>query len=591
MNKTDKKIDKLRQVSIVATSCLFAVALVLFALWFVSRVMTVLLICLSVSLSAFVNVVLLFKPKNTVAVQQEKQTMQHKNVFVRFIKSVCNGICRVLKSVLQFCKTKRFAVTAALVLIFEIAVNTGFWFAVKKLVGNHSSGFYLPVALLVLFVILIVVDKWCKHSSLEGGDDYFKAIIHNLRSAIALAKIMLVICAAVVTVCMVGIVDLHRISIWIICLLFVYQTVFILVSLSVRLLRRELDTIPDISVPMLGLGGADLGVITYLEKNTGITMRSLWSIRLIKKIIPYTVLSVVLLLWLSTGIVLVQSNEEGALYRLGKLDTDSLKPGIHFTFPWPIDKVEVYDTKSVNELTVGYLATDSVDNLWTEAHGNNEYKLLVGGGEEVVSINLRVQYVISDLYDYLKNSTAPKSLLESAAYQTVTENTITSDLDTLLAADREVLSETFHDGFENRIEKYNTGLDIVSVVVESIHPPVEIASSYQGIISANIDAEKLLLQAQALAGVTLSEAERAKETAINEATAQNHEKIAAAKSSVAQFMASAQADDAYGSDYRFYKYLEALKKAYSNAKLVIVGDGIDESSIYIGNVTDGKSAQ
>jgi hypothetical protein len=49
-------------------------------------------------------------------------------------------------------------------------------------------------------------------------------------------------------------------------------------------------------------------------------------------------------------------------------------------------------------------------------------------------------------------------------------------------------------------------------------------------------------------------------------------------------MAGVEADKAYPSAYRYYKYLNAIGTAYGNAKLVIVGDGIDSSNIYFGNI-------
>jgi regulator of protease activity HflC (stomatin/prohibitin superfamily) len=306
---------------------------------------------------------------------------------------------------------------------------------------------------------------------------------------------------------------------------------------------------------------------------------------LIKKIVPFALAFSALVLWLSTGIVQIESYQQGALYRLGNLESDSLSPGMHLTLPWPLDRVEIYDTETVNEITIGYLATDATDNLWTEAHGNNEYKLLLGGGNELVSINLRIEYKIGDLGRFLKCSSSPAKLLESTAYETVTNKTINTDLDTLLATDRAEFSKSFEKELTKRIAKYNTGIEIVGVVIESIHPPVEVANIYQQIISAGIEAEKIVLDAQAQAGVTVSQAQSEHDRNINIATSESHKQIADAQSAVAEFTASVENDKNYGDGYRYYKYLEAIKKAYSGAKLIIVGDGIDSSSLYLGSVS------
>jgi len=122
------------------------------------------------------------------------------------------------------------------------------------------------------------------------------------------------------------------------------------------------------------------------------------------------------------------------------------------------------------------------------------------------------------------------------------------------------------------------------VVLESIHPPVEVADVFQKLISAGIEAEKRLLDAEAQAGETMAWANTYYDTLVGIEQAAHYGKVATARSEVASFMASVNADAAYPDEYRYYKYLEAIKSAYGGAKIVIVGDGVNTSNIYIGNL-------
>lgn len=314
-------------------------------------------------------------------------------------------------------------------------------------------------------------------------------------------------------------------------------------------------------------------------------MRSLWSLKLIKKLIPYTVLLAVILFWCCTGIVQIESNQEGAVYRFGKLQGYTLEPGIHMLLPYPFDRVEIYDTGTVNRMTVGYISSEDSDNIWTAGHGSSEYKLLLGGGNELVSINLRIEYKITDLYEYLRSSSSPESILRALAYESVTARTINTDLDSLLSVDRSAFSQSFAQSLSEDLFEYHIGLSVVNVVLESIHPPVEIASVYQEIVSAGILAEQYMLDAEAKAAVTKAEAEKSRDTAINSAKAAQSKAVAAARAEVSGFLASVSADTAYPDAYRYNKYLTAVGKAYGGSKLVIVGDGIDSSKIYFGNIT------
>ena len=239
-------------------------------------------------------------------------------------------------------------------------------------------------------------------------------------------------------------------------------------------------------------------------------------------------------------------------------------------------------------MTVGYVSEQDADNFWTEAHGGEEHRLLLGNGNELVSINLRVMYRISDLRAYLTSSATPEFLMSAASYEIVTARTISSDLDTMLSADRVAFADTFREELMAYMNKYNTGLEVVSIVLESIHPPVEVADVYQALISAEIEADQILIDAEAYKGERLAWAWVDYETQVALETIKGSNAVAEAKSAVAEFLACVEADKAYPEDYRYYKYMQAIAEAYQDAKIVIVGTGVNEENIYIGGINTGS---
>lgn len=501
---------------------------------------------------------------------------------------------RMAQATARFVIKHRKALLAALLLLLLLGINVLFWiFAGEKSYG-HRFGYFPVVIEAALFVVFIVLGKWCTHEAAREGEGedatYDAALLRNMQSAFVWGRVALVLVALTEVLGALKIYDFTKVLGIALSVLFAYKTVFMLISLFVVLVRHELDTAPEITAPAPGARGGNLGILSYLEKNTGISMRSLWSIQMIKQALPCAVLGIVLLLWGSTGVSLVNSDQEGAHYRFGKLQDETLSPGIHFTLPWPFDRVEVYNTQTVGQITVGYVAEESADNYWTEAHGGEEYRLLLGNGNELVSINLRVMYRIGDLRAYLTSTASPELLMSAASYEIVTARTITSDLDTMLSTDRAVFADSFREELMTYMNRYNTGLCVVDVVLESIHPPVEVADAYQALISAEIEAGRILIDADAYRGDRLAWAWIDYDSAVALAKIQGKEALAAATSSVAEFLASVEADNAYPEDYRYYKYMQAITDAYSGAKLVIVGDGINEENIYIGSFS-GKNLE
>ena len=450
------------------------------------------------------------------------------------------------------------------------------------------------VFLIILFVVITILERLCKHS--KDNTRFVSAILSNCRVFFTILSVQTVLAAVCVIVEVLQLVNIQKYIGYIYTGIFFYYVAFVTLSLLIILMRKELAVAPYIHVPVpfvkREIDGQEKSFVEYLEENTGITLRSLWSIKYIRDITPAVVFLIAVLLWLSTCIIQVETNQQAAVYRIGNLQEKILKPGLHLTLPYPFDKVEIYDTETVNKTTIGYKATENSDNIWTEGHQGEEYKLLLGGGDEVVSINLRLEYKISDLKQYLTTATSPESMMQALAYELVTDQTIATDLSSLMSADRDAFSENFQKELAKMMEEKNLGLEVVAVILESIHPPVEIAWVYQELISAGINAEKYLVNAQDVAAVTIAQAETTHDTTVGGAQVSYEEKVAAAKASVTEFMASVEAYNASSDAYKYQKYLAAVRKAYGNANLVILGEGVDQSAIYFGNIAgnSGNSA-
>lgn len=506
---------------------------------------------------------------------------------------------RIFSSVGYAIKLAAYGISAAynkshkiLQIIFALGAFAGFQIAFGMMILKLTSlynplNFLYPIIFAILFVVSIIIDKWIKHSEAENGRT--EAFFHNSRVFFYLTRLSLLLLTIATVIKLLNFGELQKYLYYALIVVFYYASVLMLISLVVCFIKKELTEKPKIIIPLpfAGKDKNDLSVLSFLENNTGITMRGLWSMKLIKQIVPYTVIAVAALFWLSTGIVQVESYQEATVYRMGVLREETLKPGLHLVLPAPFDKVEYYDTQKVNKVSIGYVAKEDTDNLWTGTHGSSEHKLLLGGGNELVSINLKIEYKISDLRAYVTKSATPASVLEAHAYDLITQRVIVTDLESLLAVDRGAFTSNFKKDLEEGLSDHDIGIEIVSVVMESIHPPLEIASIYQGVIGAEIQAEEIIRKAENAATVTLTNAQATKESTINKATAENHTKVAGATSSVSEFMASVEANNTNKDSYQYYKYLNALSQAYGKSNLILVGDGVDTSKIYFGNISNG----
>ncbi|MBQ2716492.1 MAG: hypothetical protein IJF21_06800 [Clostridia bacterium] len=526
------------------------------------------------------------KEKEAVIIEESPEPVPEEKKFQNFLRAVGRAIKNFFSKICGKIDGEKIIRYLSIIIAAASFAAIQYFFAIslKAATSLYTVNYAYAVLLIALFLVFIVLDKWMLHN--EDAGEYASALGSNVRSILALARLALILMIPAMFIKLLGFYELQKYVVIAIAIIFYWSSLFTLLSYLARGIRHELASVPDIRIPapFSGGSGQDMGILSYLEENTGITMRGLWSVKLMGKLIIPSLIFAFLLFWISTGFIEIGAGQQGALYNFGKLQSEPLEPGLHLTLPWPFGKTVIYNTDSVSTITIGYRSDTSGDNVWTQTHGSEEYELLLGGGEELVSINLCIEYKIGDLNDYLVNCARPESVLEASAYELVADKTITTDLNTLLSADRDEFASAFMVDLKEKIKERNTGLEIVSVVLESIHPPLGIADIYQRLVSAEIEAQTRIMYAEAFAAVRVLEAETNYSQTVSVATAERLNKIAAAQAEVSEFMASVAADSSYSDAYRYYKYLNAVKNAYGNANIIIVSSDIDESRIWYGTI-------
>ena len=65
-------------------------------------------------------------------------------------------------------------------------------------------------------------------------------------------------------------------------------------------------------------------------------------------------LAVFIALYLLSGIYVVQPNERGVVLRFGRVVHDRIGPGIHYHYPYPIERVERPNVTEIRRMSIGY---------------------------------------------------------------------------------------------------------------------------------------------------------------------------------------------------------------------------------------------
>src|SRR5262249_27258898 len=111
---------------------------------------------------------------------------------------------------------------------------------------------------------------------------------------------------------------------------------------------------------------------------------------------------------------------------------------------------------------------------------------------------------------YVYSVSDPAALVKSVADRLVLQFFNSRTLDVVLGARRENVAESLRDALRRDLDPHPTRVDILSVLVEEIHPPAGAAAAYHAVQAAEINANASIFdetgRAKRTAGIAQQEA-------------------------------------------------------------------------------------
>jgi membrane protease subunit HflK len=298
-----------------------------------------------------------------------------------------------------------------------------------------------------------------------------------------------------------------------------------------------------------------------------------------KNSLPRVVIGIGLIVWLSTSLTQIGISEQGVRERFGKNTGEVLEPGLHLGFPWPIDRVMRFPSLYNQVFSVGFEAdTDlsRMDLIWAEPHGIEQFLFLTASGREVVSVDIEVTWRIKDVLEYAYTCQNQEELLRSLSYRAVMLRTNSTNSDNLLTRDRSELATSVKTDIQAVVDNEKLGIEIAQVSIIAIHPPYEVASAYQAVVSAQVLHDTLAIQASTYRDELIPSARADAQTVLDEAEGYDATRVANARGEAAGFVKLLDPYNRAPFIYRFRERLEVLEQGLPGQRLYIVNtDFID----------------
>ena len=333
-----------------------------------------------------------------------------------------------------------------------------------------------------------------------------------------------------------------------------------------------------------------------LRNRYGIDLRQNWVLQSVVRLLPAAIGTIVVCAWLLTGIVIL-GPEQRAVYERFGAPVAVWQPGLHVALPWPFGKARAIDNGAVHQLIVSGSPEESaaasplvpadaqtpeqVNRLWDVVHQGETSQVIAGASGDrqnfqIVSADVRLDYRIG-----LSDAAARASLyraedvpgtVRAIANREVVRYLASHTIDSLLETRQTLMADTLRRAVQTQLDRLSSGIDVVAVVIESVHPPAGASAAWHSVQAAQIRSEASVAQARGLAAQSLGDAQQQAETAVAQATAQAADITSAAQVQQTSFSADVIAAQAGGPAFVLEYYLHSLQKGLQNAHITVIDD-------------------
>lgn len=260
------------------------------------------------------------------------------------------------------------------------------------------------------------------------------------------------------------------------------------------------------------------------------------------------------------GFYLVKPAEQAVITRLGKFNC-VLGQGPHWR-PLFIDNKEIRNT----------------EKLERSSHYGS---YMLTKDENIITVEVEVQYRISDIEKYLFNLVEPDKSLKEAADSALRQVVGSSELDFLMTLGKEQVASEIHEQLQHILDSYNSGIYISIVALKDVRIPNDIKSSFDDVIKAQEEKEQLKHQAESFANKVIPEAKGDARKMLEAADAYKQEVIFVAEGDVIKFKLILPEYKLAPDITRTRLYLDTLESVLSSTTKVLIDLNKSNNIIYL----------
>lgn len=284
------------------------------------------------------------------------------------------------------------------------------------------------------------------------------------------------------------------------------------------------------------------------------------------------VAGVAAVLWLGSGIFIVQEGQQAVVTSFGKY-SHTADAGIQWRMPYPFQAHETVPVTQLRSIEVGR-------NSVVQSTGLRDSSMLTQD-ENIVDIRFTVQYRLKDSRAYLFENRNPDDAVVQAAESAVREIVGKSTMDSVLYEQRDAIANELVKSIQTQTDRLNTGILVVNVNVQNVQAPEQVQAAFDDAFKAGADRERLKNEGQAYANDVIPKAQGTAARLREESEGYKSRVVAQAEGDAQRFASVLTEYKKAPAVTRDRLYIDTMKEVYSNVSKVYVDSRNNSNLLYL----------
>jgi len=284
------------------------------------------------------------------------------------------------------------------------------------------------------------------------------------------------------------------------------------------------------------------------------------------------VAGVVALIWLGSGLFIVQAGQQAVVTSFGKY-TKTVDAGLQWRMPYPF---QAHETVNFTQLQTAVVGGTTV----IAATGLRDSSMLTQD-ENIVDIRFTVQYRLKDARQFLFENQNPQSAVTLAAESAVREIVGKSKIDSVLYEQRDAIGTDLQKSIQGQLDRLKAGIQVVNINVQSVSPPEQVLSAFEDTLKAGQDGDRLKKEALAYASDVIPKAQGTSARLREEAAGYKARVTAQAEGDAQRFSSVLAEYQKAPAVTRDRMYIDTMQQVYSNVSKVMVDTRSNSNLLYL----------